>query len=195
MNSLNQNFTSNTEAKRSRPWLQAHYEARKKRTVDLVKASVDRLAREKQAVTIEAVCRLSKEIDPLGKGVKKAGILGNVEAHAYYQKHSLSYQIAQGRKRPPTRKGQVIVQALRIDPDRDVKRVRQRYLKQTKADLVDRLLMVEQAYAQGQMQLARLQFELIEIQQKQEEDIQREQRNRRQKAEESHRYGALAEQW
>ena len=163
MNSLNQNFTSNTEAKRSRPWLQAHYEARKKRTVDLVKASVDRLAREKQAVTIEAICRLSKEIDPLSKGVKKAGILGNVEAHAYYQKHSLSYQIAQGRKRPPARKGQAIAQPLRIDPDRDVNRVRQRYLKQTKADLVDRLLIVEQAHAQGQMQLARLQFELIEL--------------------------------
>src|SRR5260221_254001 len=132
---MNQNSTSSIKVKRSRPWLQAHYEARKKRTVDLVKASVDRLTREKQVVTIEAICRLSKEIDPLGKGIKKAGVLGNAEAHAYYQKHSLSYQIAQGRKHSPARKKHVTTQPLRIDPDRDVNRVRQRHLKQSKADL------------------------------------------------------------
>ena len=181
---MNQNSMSSTEAKRSRPWLQVHYEARKKRTVDLVKASVDRLAREKQTVTIEAICRLSKEIDPLGKGIKKAGVLGNAEAHAYYQKHSSSYQIAQGRKCPPMRKKRVTAQPLRIDPDRDVNRVRQRYLKQSKADLAERLLTVEQTYAEAQEHLAYLQFELFEIQRKQEEDAQREQRRRGRKDEE-----------
>ena len=166
---MNHDLPLNTEAKTPRPWLQAHYQAKRQRTVILVKAAVDRLKREKQAVTIEAICRLSKDLDPQGKGIKKAGVLGNAEAHAYYQKHSASYQIAQGRRRSPTRKGQATVQPPRIDPDRDVNRVRQRYLKQTKADLVNRLLIVEQAYAQGQMQLARLQFEMIELQTKQEE--------------------------
>ena len=60
---MNQNSTSSIKVKRSRPWLQAHYEARKKRTVDLVKASVDRLTREKQVVTIEAIKRRGREND------------------------------------------------------------------------------------------------------------------------------------
>ncbi len=57
-------------------------------------------------------------------------------------------------------------------PERDVGRVRQRYLKQSKVDLVERLLIVEQAYAENQQQLARLQFELLEIQQKRGEGRQ-----------------------
>jgi hypothetical protein len=36
----------------------------------------------------------------------------------------------------------------------------------TKADLVDRLLIVEQTYAESQEQLTQLQFELLDIQQK-----------------------------
>jgi hypothetical protein len=53
----------------------------------------------------------------------------------------------------------------RIDPERDVKRVRQRYRKLSKAELIEHLLSVEQASAQLQQQLARLQFEFVELQQ------------------------------
>src|SRR5438874_1133906 len=143
---MNHGSPLNSEAKSPRPWLQAHYEARRKRTVDLVKAAVDRLKREKQTVTIEAICRLSKDIDPQGKGIKKAGVLGNAEAHAYYQKHSTSYQIAQGRKRPPLRRRTSNMRPPRIDPNRDVNRVRRRYMQQNKTDLVERLLTIEEAY-------------------------------------------------
>ncbi len=112
---------------------------------------------------------MSKEIDPQGKGIKKAGVLGNKGAYSYYQKYSTTFQMAQGRKHPPMRKGRQPAQPPRIDPDRDVNRTRQRYLKQSRADLVERLLSVEQAYAQLQLQLAHLQFEMIELQTKQEE--------------------------
>jgi hypothetical protein len=163
---MNHDSPSNSEAKTPRPWLRAHHEARRKRTVELVQGAVDRLVLEKQTVTIEAICRMSKEIDPQGKGIKKAGVLGNAEAHAYYQKHSSSYQMAQGRKHHSIRKGHELAQLPRIDSDRDVNRVRQRYLKRSRADLVERLLSVEQAYAQLQLQLAHLQFEMIELQMK-----------------------------
>ena len=166
---MRQVSTSSTKTQKSRPWLQAHYESRRKRTAELVKGAVDRLVQEKQAVTIEAICRMSKEIDPQGKGIKKAGVLGNAEAYTYYQKYSASYQMAQGRKHSSIRKGHRPAQPPRIDLDRDVNRVRQRYLKRSRADLVDRLLSVEQAYAQLHLQLARFQFEMIELQMKQEE--------------------------
>ena len=41
-----------------------------------------------------------------------------------------------------------------------------RYLRESKAALVERLLSVEQAYLESQQQLARLQFELLDQQQK-----------------------------
>ncbi len=115
-------------------------------------------------MTIEAICRKSAEIDPESRGVKKSAILENPEAHAYYRQHSASYRDAQARKRKgrtPSSAGQ----PLRIDPHRDVDRTRYRYLQMTKSELVERLLTVEQAYAELAEQQARLQFELLEIQQ------------------------------
>ncbi len=55
---------------------------------------------------------------------------------------------------------------LPTDPGRDLGAVRRRYLRERKPDLVERLLSVEQAYIESQQQLARLQFELLEHQQK-----------------------------
>ena len=61
----------------------------------------------------------------------------------------------------------------RINRDRDVQRVRQRYLLQHKEDIVDRLLAVEQELGKAQQQLASLQFEVLALQQQVEEAKQR----------------------
>jgi hypothetical protein len=153
-----------SEPKQPHPWLIKHYEEKRQRTIRLVKAAVDRLLSEKQTVTIEAICRKSAELDPEGRGVKKSSILENPEAHAYYRQHSASYRRAQAHKR----RGRVPAPAahpLRIDPHRDVDRVRYRYLQMTKPEIVERLLTVEQAYGELAEQQARLQFELLDIQQ------------------------------
>jgi hypothetical protein len=133
--------------------------------VRLVKTTVDLLLKEGQTVTLEAICTRSSEVDPEGKGIKKAGIIGNAEAHAYYRKHSSTYQRGLGYQRRKGRNKRMSVQPSRIDADRDVERARQRYLLQPKADLAERLLSVEQAYATCQQQLASLQFELVDLQQ------------------------------
>ncbi len=174
---------SNGVHETSRPWLKKQHEARRQRTIDIVKATVDRLVREEQTVTIEAICRLSPELDPQGKGVKKAGVLDNPVAHAYYREHSASYQLAQRRKHSLSRKKPISSQPLRIDPKRDVDRARQRYVQQSKADLVERLLSVEHAYAEMQQQLARLQFEMVALQQNQVEAMQHKRRNDAKKVE------------
>jgi len=134
----------------------------------LVKAAVDQLVKEQQTVTIEAICRTSVEVDPERRGVKKSAVLENAEAHDYYRKHSTSYQTMKQRKR--SQRGNPSTSApqpLRIDPNRDVDRARYRYLQLTKAEIVERLLAVEQAFAEVRQQLAQLQFELLEIQQMQ----------------------------
>jgi hypothetical protein len=116
-------------------------------------------------VTLEAICRASLALDPEGRGVKKSAILENLEAHAYYRQHSTSYLAAKNRKRQATRREKPAkhsAQPLRIDPNRDVERVRYRYLQMTKPEIVERLLTVEQAYADLHQQLAHLQFQLFE---------------------------------
>ena len=164
---------TNDDAIQPHPWLLKHYQEKRERTARLVKATVDHLVKTGQTVTIEAICRLSPEFDSEGKGVKKSSVLENPVAHTYYREHSTSYQAAQGRKRRAAHARPVLHERPQIDSSRDVDRVRYRYLQQSKADLAERLLSIEQAYAQMQQQLTRLQFEMIEIQHQQEEEKQR----------------------
>jgi hypothetical protein len=159
---MNQHAISNTTQEPPRPWLLQHYAATRQRTIDLVKMTVDRLIQEKQKVTIESICKRSQHLDPRGKGIKKAGILGNAEAYAYYQQYRAH------RPSPPRQisRQAAVTYRLPTDPGRDLGAVRRRYLRERKPDLVERLLLVEQAYIESQQQLARLQFELLEQQQK-----------------------------
>src|SRR5579864_2703298 len=102
MKPTNQTYGSNqdqTTPREAHPWLRKHYQEKRDRTIRLVKAAVDQLVKEKQTVTIEAICHKSAEIDGEGRGVKKSALLENQEAHAYYREHSTSYQAAQARKR------------------------------------------------------------------------------------------------
>lgn len=153
---------SNPAPERSRPWLDAHYEARRQRTLALVKAAVDRLVQERRPVTVEAVCALTRELDPKGKGVQKSGVLQNAEAHAYYRQHSATYRSYHGWKDRKSPRPLSPAQPPQVKLDRDVDRVRRRYHLFAKAELVERLVAAEQAYAEAQQQVARLQFELAE---------------------------------
>src|SRR6266699_3506895 len=120
--------TPTAESHQARPWLHTLYQARRERTVTLVKAAVDRLVGEGETVTIEAICQASREVDPEGKGIKKAGVLGNAEAYAYYRQHSTTYQRARRKLRHAPRQEPTRSTALpHIDLDRAVKRVRQSY--------------------------------------------------------------------
>jgi hypothetical protein len=106
------------------------------------------------------------EMDAEGRGVKKSALLENQEAHVYYREHSASYRAAQARKRTgKSAKASVQAPPLRIDPQRNVERVRYRYLQMTKPEIVARLLQVEQAYAELSEQQARLQFAWAEREQ------------------------------
>ncbi len=178
-NSLSKQETN--EPKQPHPWLLKHYEEKRQRTIMLVKATVNHLVDEGQTVTLEAICRTSLALDPEGRGVKKSAILENPEAHAYYRQHSTSYLAAKKRKRQATRQEKPAKQSalpLRIDPNRDVERVRYRYLQMTKPEIVERLLTVEQAYADLHQQLAHLQFQHFE-QVQQQDDEQRQARHQR----------------
>jgi hypothetical protein len=163
---------SNTMREPSRPWLAKYYEATRQRTVSLVKVAVDHLVRHGQTVTIEAICQQSQQLDPLGKGIKKAGVLGNSEAYAYYRQHS-THRRARERKTSSPRRSASARSSLPTALHRDLQQARRRYLRESKQDLVERLVTVEQAYLESQQQLARLQFEILE----QQQHVQKRQEN------------------
>ena len=52
-----------------------------------MKATGDRLVKDGQAVTLEAIATRLREVDPTGRGIKKAGILG-MQKRMLTRKHS-----------------------------------------------------------------------------------------------------------
>jgi len=130
----------------ARPWLKDKvYEPKRRRTVELVKSSVDALINDRKLVSLATLCARSKEVDPSGRGVSESAILKNEEARNYYQQHR-SWK-AVSRKRRRFCQPETIFAPTRIKIDRDLARVRSRYLRLTKAELAYRLLAVEQAHA------------------------------------------------
>ena len=56
-----------------RPWLKEKvYDPKRRRTVELVKSSVDSLMKDRKRVSLAALSARSKEIDPDGRGSLKA---------------------------------------------------------------------------------------------------------------------------
>src|ERR1035441_10374384 len=71
-----------------RPWLKEKvYGPKRRRTVELVKRSVDSLVKERKRISLSALSARSKEIDPDGRGVSETAILNNEEARAHYEQH------------------------------------------------------------------------------------------------------------
>ena len=143
-----------------RPWLKEKvYDPRRRRTVELVKSSVDSLTKDLRRVSLATLSARSKEIDPEGKGVSESGILKNEEARTYYEEHRCR------KVRPGSRQGSYKTDAVRvpvrIKGDRDAARVRFRYLRLNKSELVERLLVVEQAHAALQEQWFKLNEEML----------------------------------
>jgi hypothetical protein len=128
-----------------RPWLKEKvYEPKRRRTVELVKRSVDALLKERKRVSLATLCARSKEVDPDGRGVSESAILKNEDARTYYLQHR-SWK-AVPRKHPRFCQAEKTRALSRIKLNRDLARVRLRYMKLTKVELVQRLLLVEQAH-------------------------------------------------
>lgn len=119
------------------------YEPKKARTLDLVRQAIQVLRQNGQRVSLAAISRTTKEIDPERQGVSESAVLTNPDAYAHYKQHSTQ------RPRPkpgvPTPRSTSPVSPP-VRPNRDTARVRQRYLRLAKVDLADRLLTLEGAY-------------------------------------------------
>jgi hypothetical protein len=123
------------------------YVSRRRRTAELTRQAVDSLVNEHSKVTLAAIIDRSKVIDPAGQGVSHMGILENDDARAYYEQ----YRTSKPRRRSSAQR--VAVESdVRVQPvklDRDVDDARRRYRRLSRAELIERLIAVEQAWAEA----------------------------------------------
>jgi len=129
-------------------WLGEVYERRRHRTVRLVELSIAALLNDRKRISLAALVRASKTVDPAEPdGVSESAILHNEQALALYRQRAGRKQ-QRARKTPPRLRRDIgNDNFFRVSADRDRGRARQRYMRASKADLVDRLLVAEQAYA------------------------------------------------
>jgi hypothetical protein len=128
------------------PWLRAVYDRRRRRTVRLVRLSIAALERAGKPISLAALARTSKTVDPAEPaGVSESAILHNEEAYALYRQHAPSKRPRRRDAKVSARVGQD--QVVRVRADRDRGRARRRYMRASKAELVERLVAAEQAYA------------------------------------------------
>jgi hypothetical protein len=149
------NVANSRSSRSSEPpaWLGEVYERRRRRTIRLVELSITELTAAGERVSLAAIARVSKTIDPEEPtGISESAILHNEEAFALYHRHA-DHKRPTVRKLSPNRRidiGDETRIGIRVsaDRDRDRGRARQRYLRASKADLVERLLRAEQACAE-----------------------------------------------
>ncbi len=124
------------------------YEPKRQRTFELVKQAVDTLMEQRKRdgttrVSLTTIMATARQLDPVGKGVAHTAILENEEAYAYYKQYRTASKPTRRQATPRNGDARPVIKA-----DRDQARVRQRYMKLNREELVDQLLSAEQRYAQ-----------------------------------------------
>lgn len=147
----------------ARDWLEPSVYAKKRqRTIELVRLTIETISARKEAkrVSLSTIAAVSKEIDPEGRGVSESAILNNPAARALWE----AARTASGKRavRRPAAPPDAAPADPRVKVDRDPERARRRYRALTKEALIDRLLVVEAAYAAREDRWQRAGDDLLE---------------------------------
>ena len=156
------------------PWLEEKvYQVCRQRTVDLVKRSIDALLQARRRVSLASIVEESRRADPNGVGISRSAIYSNQEAYALFTAHCSAKQGTRNAKPPATTTADEAGPP-RIAADRNLTRLRQRYRRMTKEELANRLIHVEQAYAQLEQQLLDQSEELLQLRRQRSNSASRE---------------------
>ena len=146
-------------------WLDAAvYEPKRQHTFEVVKAAIDALVEQRKQdgvtrISLNSIVAMAKQQDPAGQGVAHTSILENEEAYAYYKK----FRTADKPKKCPPKREKDNARPV-IKADRDQSRVRRRYMKLNREELVDQLLIIEQQYAELNVRYLGMNDKLLEWQ-------------------------------
>lgn len=139
-------MTQQLPSKADRPWLKESHKKRQKRSLELGKQAINMLVAKGVAVTKSAIQVVSREIDPAGKGIHSNTVKTNPELFECYKQHSKTY-VKKHKASPVQAHSNMQIDFKRIDPNRNLTQVRNRYSKFSKAELIGKLIAAEQFIA------------------------------------------------
>ncbi|HDR7893179.1 hypothetical protein COM24_29085 [Bacillus toyonensis] len=154
---MNQTFPS----KNNRTWLKGVHESRSQRSLLLGKGAIDLLVKQNLPVTLKTVSEKSKEIDSEGKGIHPNTITTNPQLNEYYKQHSKTYK-QKSNSNQSLQKCSVAFTSVdyrRIRADRSIENTERKYIKMSKKELVQRLILAEQYIAENNEAWVAKQFE------------------------------------
>ncbi|PGA73492.1 hypothetical protein [Bacillus pseudomycoides] len=156
---MNQTFPS----KDNRTWLKEVHESRSQRSLLLGKEAIDLLVKQNLPVTLKTVSEKSKDIDPEGKGIHRNTISTNQELNAYYKQHSKSYKKKLNINKSTQKRSVAFtsVDYRRIRLDGSIENTERKYMKMSKKELVQRLILAEQYIAENNSKWVANYFELF----------------------------------
>ncbi|HGA0510732.1 TPA: hypothetical protein ACIQMB_003631 [Bacillus pacificus] len=154
---MNHTFPS----KNNRAWLKEVYESRSHRSFLLGKEAINLLVKENLPVTLKTVSEKSKEVDSEGKGIHSNTIMTNPKLNEYYKQHSKTYK-QKSNSNHSLQKCSVAFTSVdyrRIRADRSIENTERKYMKMSKKELVQRLILAEQYIAENNEVWVAKQFE------------------------------------
>ncbi|HLU22433.1 MAG TPA: hypothetical protein VKZ77_08105 [Bacillaceae bacterium] len=133
-----------------RPWLKESHQKRSNRSVEIGKQAIDLLVKKGEPVTYTSIADVSKEIDPERKGIHPNTIRTNEQLYEYYKQYSLTYkQKANSKNTMPTFNNDFDIDFRKVKPNRNVDNTQRKYMKLSKKELVQRLILAEQYIAEN----------------------------------------------
>ncbi|XZF77911.1 hypothetical protein ACSBO6_10305 [Bacillus sp. AL-1R] len=144
---MSQTFNSKNEP----VWLKESHQIRSNRSVQIGKQSIDELITKGAPITYTTIAKQSKEIDPEGKGIHPNTIRTNEHLYEYYKKHSKTHKQkknSQNRKfnRSITTED---IEFHKIKPNRNLDGLQKKYMKLSKEELMQRLILAEEYIAEN----------------------------------------------
>ncbi|KEZ49899.1 hypothetical protein [Metabacillus indicus] len=132
-------------------WLKDSHLRRSNRSIELGKQAINQLINKGEPITYTAIAEQSKEIDPEGKGIHPNTIRTNEQLYEYYKQHSKTHKQKRNRKNP------VFNRSInsndwgfsKIKTGRNPDNLKRKYMKLTKAELVQRLILTEEFIAEN----------------------------------------------
>ncbi|WP_052339249.1 hypothetical protein [Gorillibacterium massiliense] len=114
----------------------------------LGKKAIDSLINESKSVSYRAVTLKSKEIDPEGVGIHVKSIFTNEQLHDYFSTHCYNRH-SKGSRATKMSLDQANNIYKLVKERRDLERIRRRYMKLSKSELVELLIHFEQYNTQN----------------------------------------------
>ncbi|EPC8419428.1 hypothetical protein EXW45_09310 [Bacillus wiedmannii] len=148
-------------SKNNKTWLKGVHESRSRRSLLLGKEAIDLLVKGNLPVTLKTVSEKSKEIDSEGKGIHSNTIMTNPELNEYYKQHSKTYKQKSNSDQYLQKRSVAFapVDYRRIRADRSIDNTERKYMKMSKKELVQRLILAEQYIVENNKAWLTKQFE------------------------------------